>query len=360
MKAAVLVEQLFSPVPGGTGRYTEDLLNALESGRSSEDVVLNCSAYHRGLQGESGESLPLGRRALAFLWSRGLGPTVRGADVIHAPTVFAPPRRDTPVVVTVHDAVPWTHPETLSRHGARWHRRIGIRIAHQADAVVVPSKAVAERLLATVPQLRSDRLVVAPNPLPRARFEGLQTHLPDEQARAQRLGLPPGGFLLFVGTREPRKGLDVLLAALKQSGGPCLPLVLVGPSGWGEVDVASSGRVLALGRLDELNLGVVYRSATALVLPSRAEGFGYPIAEAMAARTPVVTSDDPALVETGGGATLTAPIGDAPALAQLLRRVERDANLRAELVERGCARVRDFDSEVYGRRMWDVYEAVAG
>jgi glycosyltransferase involved in cell wall biosynthesis len=238
---------------------------------------------------------------------------------------------------------------------------MGTRIAREADALVVPTKAVADRLAGCFPGERANRIVVIPNPLPVNRFRRLSASSPGDDDRAARLGLPAEGFLLFVGTQEPRKGLDVLLSALKEPGGPRLPLLLVGPQGWGGVQIGSrDGRVRALGRLDEDDLAVSYRRATVVVLPSRAEGFGYPVVEAMAAGTAVVTSDEPALMETAGGAALTAPIGDAPALANVLRRVERDEVLRAELSGRGRERVRDFNPDDYGRRMWELYDAVSG
>lgn len=365
MQVAVLTEQLHAPVPGGTGRYTSDLLAALAAASPADGRVIRWTARHRGIDSGPGNSrhddrrFPLGRRALALAWSFGAGPKPSDAAVVHAPTVLAPPRGETPLVVTVHDDVPWSQPQTLTRYGAQWHRRIGRRIAEEADVVLTPTRAVAGRLLRVLPRLHPERLMVAANPLPGRRGALLGARLPDEQDRARRLGLPDTGYLLFVGTREPRKGLDVLLSALAQPGGPRLPLLLVGPDGWGSVDLRDGGdRVRPLGRLDEADLGVVYRQATVLVLPSRSEGFGYPVVEAMAAGTAVVTSDDPALVETGGGATITAPVGDAAALAQVLRRVEDDGALRHDLAEHGRERVREFDDVVYGRTLWRLYEGL--
>jgi glycosyltransferase involved in cell wall biosynthesis len=371
VQLAVLTEQLYAPVPGGTARFTCDLLAALAASRPAQDAaVMGWSARHPGagdtvkvaggqldpglLQSE--HQLALSRRALSLAWSFGLGPVPAGADVVHAPTPLAPPRRGRPLVVTVHDDVPWTHPQTLTRYGARWHRRIGLRIGRDADLVITPTAAVASRLRDVLPGLTEDRLVVAANPLPRQRAERLRATLVDEDARMSRLGLAERGYLLFVGTAEPRKGLDILLSALGRPGGPELPVVVVGQAGWGSVGLAGAAdRVRRLGALCDDDLGVAYRHAAAVVLPSRAEGFGYPVVEAMTAGVPVVTSDDPALVETGGGATLVAPIGDALALARALRDLETDDVLRAELIARGRVRALDFDEAAYGRTMWQLY-----
>jgi glycosyltransferase involved in cell wall biosynthesis len=413
MRVAILAEQLFAKVPGGTGRYTADLLDALAGTRPDGCVVTTWTARHRRAgsgpgntrtatapapaqsnstgpapghgnsatapapaqsnstgpapghgnsrepgagPGDRHRQLALGRRTLSLAWSLGTGPAPSGASLVHAPTLLSPPRRDTPLVVTVHDDVPWSQPQTLTRYGAAWHRRIGARIAATADMVVTPTAAVAAGLLAVLPGLTADRILVAANPLPDARADRLRRPLDDEDHRIRRLKLPGWGYLLFVGTVEPRKGLAVLLAALRQSGGPRLPLLVVGPGGWGEVDLSSgAGRVRALGRLDDDDLAVAYRQATAVVLPSLAEGFGYPVVEAMCAGTPVVTSDDPALVETGATATLTAPRGDAAALAAVLRKVEDDPGLRRDLAERGRLRAATFGQATFGRTMWQLY-----
>jgi glycosyltransferase involved in cell wall biosynthesis len=210
------------------------------------------------------------------------------------------------------------------------------RAAEQADAVVVPTRAVESALRRYV-RLRRVEVV----------GEGvtavLTRPLPDADARTSRLGLPPGGYLLSLATIEPRKGLDVLLAALASPGAPDLPLLVAGQAGWGAVDPMRRaaelglppGRVRILGRVTDEDLAVLLARATVLVVPSRAEGFGLPVLEGMAAGVPVVTSDDPALLEVGDGATRTAPVGDAPALARLLGEVVGGPEIRAEMVAAG-------------------------
>ena len=140
MRVAFLVEQLLAPVPGGTGRYSAELGAALVRTATAGDEVTGWAAWHRavgpavvaGVRGP--RRLPLPRRALTLAWERGLGPAPRDADLVHAPTPLFPPPRHRPLVVTIHDTVPWTHPDTLTPRGAVWHRAMAERAALHADA----------------------------------------------------------------------------------------------------------------------------------------------------------------------------------------------------------------------------------
>jgi len=363
LRVGLVVEQALGPVPGGTGRYAVEIARALAA---RPDVqVTGWTAWHRDtaaatVPGVGGpRRLPLPRRALIAAWERGTGPApARDADVIHAPTLLLPPRRNRPLVVTIHDAVPWTHPETLTARGARWHRAMAARAARTADAVVVPTRAVESALREHL-ELRRVEVV----------GEGVTsavTVVPEDAAeRARRLDLPSAGYLVSLATLEPRKGLDVLLRALALPAAPAVPLLVVGQPGWGGVDVAGSAehlgigaRVRVMGRLPDADLAVVLGRAAALVAPSRAEGFGLPVLEAMAAGLPVVSSDAPALVEVGGGATVTVPVGDSEALAGALAEVLGSAPLRAQLAADGRRRAAGFGWDVAARRLWELYRSL--
>lgn len=364
---AVLLEQCYAAVPGGTGRYSRELARALAQTATDGRAVTGWTAWHRdpeparvaGVDGP--HRLPLPRRGLVAAWGRGFGPTPR-AGLVHAPTLLFPPVRRIPLVVTVHDAVPWTHPETLTPRGVAWHRATAERAVRVAAAIVVPTRAVRDELESRLP-LDGVRVVVV--------GEGVSPDLavpPDADARAERLDLPSEGYLLSLATLEPRKGLDVAVQALARPGAPDLPLLVAGQPGWGGVDLAAEaaraglppGRVRTLGRLSDPDLAVVLSRATALVQPSRAEGFGLPVLEAMALGVPVVSSDAPALVEVGAGATLVVPRDDAEALATALAEVASDPALRGRLAAAGRARAAEFTWEAVGTAMWALYAELAG
>jgi glycosyltransferase involved in cell wall biosynthesis len=182
----------------------------------------------------------------------------------------------------------------------------------------------------------------------------------DASARAVRMQLP-SAYLLTVATLEPRKGLDVLLEALARPEAPDLPLLCVGQPGWGGLDplalAASAGlapdRVRVLGRVPDADLAVLLGRATALVVPSRAEGFGLPLLEAMAAGTPVVTSEASALVEVGGGAARVSALEPGP-LAAALAEVAGDPGLRARMADAGRLRAADYSWDAAAAALWSA------
>jgi glycosyltransferase involved in cell wall biosynthesis len=368
VRCGFLLEQALAPVPGGTGRYAVELAAALARTSRGDDSVAGWTAWHRDLGAasvpgvEGPGRLTLRRRALIAAWERGVGPAPMGADVIHAPTLLFPPRRRTPLVVTIHDVVPWTHPETLTSRGVRWHRRMAERAANVADAIVVPTEAVATRL--------HDVVNVGPGRV-HAIGAGVALALQREPTKefaaavAARLQLPEL-YVLTLATLEPRKGLDVLIDAIRRLGTTAPRLVVVGQPGWGGVDVArmardaglADGQLKLIGQLPDDELAVVLRRASLLVMPSRAEGFGLPVAEAMTVGTPVVCTDDAALVEVAGDAAEIVPVGDAAALATAIGELAADAVRRATLVQRGLARATRFDWDDVARRAWDVYRQV--
>ncbi|MGH3811472.1 MAG: glycosyltransferase family 1 protein, partial [Pseudonocardiaceae bacterium] len=130
-KLVVLLEQLLAPVPGGTGRYSRELAAALAATAPVGWTVGSAVARHADPTAamiprvEGPQVLPLPRRALVAAWESGVG-LWPGGDTVHAPTPLAPPgpRRGCDLVVTVHDTVPWTHPDGLTRRGVSWHRRM--------------------------------------------------------------------------------------------------------------------------------------------------------------------------------------------------------------------------------------------
>jgi len=268
--------------------------------------------------------------------------------------LLVPPKRHGALVVTIHDVVPWTHPETLTSRGLGFHQRMGARATREADVIVTPTFAVAEQI----------RDILSPSGEVVAVHSGFSGALrvPDDARERRSRHVATDGYLLFVGTAEPRKGLDTLLDALSEPTLAGQTLVVVGPRGWGGVDVAQDAqsrgigdRVSVTGRVGDLDLAALYAGARLVVMPSRAEGFGLPVLEAMALGVPVVTSDDPAMREVGGGATQVFPVGDPAALGAAVVRVLGDEALRAQMIASGRSRALDFNWLDTARTLWDLY-----
>jgi glycosyltransferase involved in cell wall biosynthesis len=306
----------------GIGSYTAHLVSALAAG---PDELVATAFTLRG-HGDLAAHLPAGVRAatrpaparvLQELWARTEWPPVEllsgPVDVFHATNYVLPPLRRARGVVTVHDLAFQHLTETVSRASARY-RELVPRSIRRASVVLTLTQVVADQVrdaydppVPVVPVLLGvDPAWSAPPVL--------------DAATRGRLGLP-SSYLVFVGTLEPRKDLRTLLAALRLLP-DAPPLVLVGPPGWGEqVDVTGC---ITPGYLDGPTLRAVVGAAAALVLPSRDEGFGLTLLEALAAGTPVVASDLPVLREVGGDVVTYAGVGDPEAFAEALAAVLAD------------------------------------
>jgi glycosyltransferase involved in cell wall biosynthesis len=337
VKVAVHAGQLTQPVPGGIGRYVRRLLGALPAA-GADPVPFGAGAAPDGVPGWHDLGWPPAPWRYEA-WHRLRRPVVRvPGDLVHATSLAVPPPGRRPLVVTVHDLVVERAPELLTPRGVAFHRR-GLDLARrEAAAVVVPSAATAADLAGAgfVP----DRIHVAAHgidPVPPDPGTG-----PDGQA-LQRVGVR-GPFALFVGTVEPRKGIADAVTALGivRRRHPDLSLVVVGAPGWGEPPDLDRPGVVVLGPVGDDVLDACYRRAVALVLPSRYEGFGLPVAEAMGRGCPVVVSDTPALVEVAGGAGDVVPGGDVDGLAAALAALVDDPAHRAARAAAGRRRAAAF------------------
>ncbi|TFD29388.1 glycosyltransferase family 4 protein [Cryobacterium cryoconiti] len=373
----VVLDQMIAPVPGGIGRYTEELTRALietaPAGCDVEGIVSSSPAEHcariesslPGLGSLHTTTLP--RRELTRAWQLGIA-HASGSGMIHAPSLLAPLRRHdivkdgSQVAVTIHDVLAWTHPEALTPTTVAWTKAMVKRAHKHADAIVVPSHAVAHQL-ADIIDL-GDRVRVIGGGI------GTGLRLPSNSSAteiiAERLGLPTD-YIVAVGTLEPRKAITALITALGLPEGPELPLIVLGPSAWGELDLASVadeaglpwGRVRALNGLTDEELAVVIARAAVFVYPSLEEGFAGPMIQAFHLGTPVVHSDAPALVEAAGDAGLAVERKDAAGyperLAAAVNRVLTDTALAKRLRIVGDDRARAFTWRDSAERVWHLH-----
>ena len=312
----------------GIGRYVQHLVAALA--RSSELRSVTAAAFTWRRRDGLRDSVPAavriaGRRApargLQALWSRTEWPPAEWlagrVDVVHGTNYVLPPVHRATGVLTVHDLSYLHSPGVVSAASLRY-RELVPRGLRRAALAIATSQAVADELTEAY-GLPPDRIAVTPMGVDPS-WSVTEKPTP---AWLSALGLPTD-YIVAVGTREPRKGLDVLLAAYAEllAAEPDAPrLLLVGPAGWGpELQVAAlpPNQVVIPGYLPEDTLRRVVAGARMLAFPTRYEGFGLPPLEAMAAGVPVVASDIAPVRATTAGLARLFPVGDVEALAGAL------------------------------------------
>lgn len=317
----------------GIGRYTEQLLTELAA---RPEIDARATAFSLGASKALTSQLPAGvtsrvppipARLLDPAWRHLRQPPVewlaKKADVFHATNFLLPPLRRIAAVVTVHDLAFVTHPATVNPQASDLSALVPLTLA-RADAVCTDSDVIRARLESHF-QVPPERIFVAPIAVD-ASWAAAQ---PADAALRSRLGLPES-YVVFVGTREPRKDIGTLLVAYRklraELGDDAPALLLVGSPGWG-VDPAAEPveGVVVADYLPQEVMPAVVAGARVLVMPSLDEGFGMPAVEGLAAGVPVVVSDIPTLLEVTGGAAITFPVGDPAALAKALTDALRGA-----------------------------------
>jgi glycosyltransferase involved in cell wall biosynthesis len=292
-------------------------------------------------------------------WRHLGAPTLRApkeVDLWHLTVPVPPPRISQPLVSTVHDLLPITSPEYFTGRGADLMTRGIERIRAESAAITVPSQVVAEQCRAN--GFPAARLHVVPwGFTPTVAGADAQRRVLDKYALL-------GPIVLFVGTIEPRKGLDVLVEALSLMWEPAT-LVVVGPPGWGDMDqgardvISRSGKsVRFLGFIPTADLRALQSAADVACVPSFEEGFGLPALEAMGQGAPVVTTQGTAMAEVVGDAAKLVPVGDPAALGLALDEVLGDDALRARLVDAGRERAAGYTWSNSADAMARVYAKV--
>jgi glycosyltransferase involved in cell wall biosynthesis len=248
-------------------------------------------------------------------------------------------------IYTVHDVIPLGVAGMSPVRRLR-HSRLLRQITESADLFVTVSEAARAEIVAAL-QCPPGFVVDCSQAVEPAPGGGT---LPP--------GVQPGGYFLFCGAIEPRKNLAALAAAYRLSG-VSLPLLIAGPDGWCAPEISGAigfgDRIRRLPYQSRADLGALIAGARALLFPSLAEGFGLPVAEAMAAGTPVMTSDRGALAETAGDAAALVDPGDVGGMAATIARLARDDAFCAALSARGRERALAFTTARFGEKMRTLY-----
>jgi len=333
--------------PTGIGVYTLALLEELAA---RDDLALTALAHREPSDARRLRELGVGVETqpapLGVLWQQRLLPRRLASgdfDVFWSPLLTLPRRVPIPSLVTLHDLTVLRYAETLPWK-VRWSLRPFLEsTVESARRIVVASRAMAAEVEEAFVAARSKVVVIPHGVDPEFRPAD-----EDERSDLRERFDAPNGYVVAVGTLEPRKNLAVLLEAwdllVAELGDRSPRLLLAGPEGWKDrrlrrrIDELAGSGVRRLGRLPRPELAALVRGAIALAYPSIYEGFGLPVAEAIASGVPAIVARGGSTAEVAADAGLTVE-PDAPAeLADALRRVTIDHDLREALVGRALER----------------------
>ena len=358
LRVAYLVEQCWHRVPGGTAVSVAEIASALVK---RDDVELKgIAAQHKN---NPSVKLPkelhithskLPRQVLYRSWQYFQKPKVenliKNVDLVHSSGGAIPPTK-LPFVSTIFD-LSW-------RHNPSWFPSRGRRFAEQwldkslkADLIICPSETTRLDLIGAGFDSRKIRVIqlgVRQQKVENTSVETLR----------RTYGLREG-FVLWVGTIEPRKNLPVLVEAVSKI--PKLDLVIVGPSGW-NTDIESvirpiKERVRLIGKVDEKTKHEWLKAADVFCFPSLLEGFGLPVVEAMSHGTPVVTSATTSTAEVVGDSGLLIDPENSDEIAEAISRILENRDLAQTLSEKGKERSKKFSWENAAQQTISAYKEV--
>lgn len=337
----------------GIGNYIRGTLRGLVAVAGSDHEIVPfapTSVAGKRLVTEALAGLPVEPRLLALpfahgwrtAWSRlGRPPAERflgGFDALQFWDWMYPPQRAGVRATMIHDLVPIRFPEWVTARTRRMHRAKYDHAARTCDVIFVNSAFTGRDVT---------ELLGVPEARVRVAHPGVDTAYRPDGERTD-LGRP---YVLTVATLEPRKNLETLLEAHRLLPAE-LALAVAGGAGWGAQPSLEAEGVVRLGYVPEARLPAVYRGASVFVYPSRFEGFGISILEAMASGVPCVVSSHPSLDEASGDAAVRVDPNDAGAMAEGIRRA---LDGRADLVPRGLAHAARFSWEATGRVFLEGY-----
>jgi glycosyltransferase involved in cell wall biosynthesis len=369
LRAGIFADQLFYAQPGGIGTYLKELIPGIAGKDDSRLLLFHHAKSGSGLFPELGNieetRIPHRRDVMGLSWHLIKRPAVERyigeTDVVHTPSLVFPPTA-APLVATVHDLCILKYPWAFPTRWRVFHRRGLQLILKHARIILADSESTCE-----------DLRKIAGRRDPRVRTVALgvnKPRKPKKEAVASvlaRYELEPG-FLLYVGTIEPRKNLSRLAKAYASFNGgekrKAGELVLVGPAGWmGRRELSgllAQHGIRWLGFVPQEDLEALYAAAALFVYPSIYEGFGLPVLEAMARGVPVVTANSSSLREIGEGVALLVDPEDPMEIGRAIKRLVGDARMRKELAAKGKERAGEYPWQRTIDLTYEAYREAAG
>ncbi len=361
--------RVLSSVRTGIGRLVQQLLFGMERIDKANQYIL----FYNTMKGELPSDIPrqqnfrtvtvrIPNRALNAFWAYTAYPKVETftgpLDIFHGPSFQMPPTRRSANVLTIHDLVFLVRPEMAIPASVRHFGPSIGKYAGRADIITTISNATARDVIERLKVPAEKVVTVYPGatPLKRSSKEMIA-------ATKSEFGIN-GDYILFVGCIEPRKNLARLFKAFEISGiSKDFEFVLAGPKGWHTDEIFATWGALScrerirwIDYVGDNHLGPLYAGASFLAYPSIMEGFGLPILEAMSVDCPVLTSNVSAMPEIAGDAALTVDPLDVESIADGLRVLAGDNDLREDLIRRGRERIKCFSWDKMARETLDVYQ----
>lgn len=361
---------------GGIGRYVRELVSALAHLDHSTDYRLFVSGVSKSTSlirlGDNFTWKPtrLSPAWLARIWHRARFPFpvewfTGDVDIFHATDFVLPPvKRRTKTLLTVHDLSFERVPEAASPSLRRYLNAVVPRSAERASHILADSQATKADLI-DLYNLPPEKISVLYSGVD-SQFSPIVDDAVIAQVRSKyQLGQRP--FIFSIGTVQPRKNYGRLIEALAhlRSQHHDIDLVIAGGRGWLEDPIYDTlnrlnmkGHVHFTGFVDDSDLPALYSGATCVAFPSLYEGFGFPVLEAMACGTPVVTSNVSSLPEVAGDAALMVDPYDSEGLTAAIQQLLDDTALRQKLTAKGFVQAKRFTWSDSARHLKQIYDAL--
>jgi len=358
----VIIDDIVARSTGRLARYSEDLTGALiRTAPRGADVAGFVAASPESDYALIRELLPglrdlhksaLARRDLAAAWQHGFT-VLPGSGMVHSTSLLAPMRKhdrtsggSDQCVVTIHDAIAWTHPDLLPSRQVSWTKAMAKRAERYADAVVVPTHAVADEL-ADILDFGERVRVIGGAPSSSLAVPS------DASERRTRLELPER-YVVAIVEGDARNGFAGLATAAASSALAGTTVVLLAADGDASL-IEGADRLTVLDDLGADDRAAVLAGAAAYAQPSVAAGFGAGMLDAMSLGIPVIASDVPALAETAADAAEFVPRGDATALAEAIADVLRDSAAADRLAVAAEDRAKAFTWRDAAEKVWQLH-----
>ena len=345
----------------GIGQYCQELLTAFQK----KPDLISINRFTFGLERSSCQAhlLPTySQYALGALSGFGNYPIFDQVDLIHSTDQLIPIQLKKPLIATIMDVIPLSHPQFIKSYSRYIKTFIWKKLTQRADRIITISE-FSKNEIAKYLNFSFDQIDVIPLGVDQRYFDLLDTK--EKNHTLEKLGLTKP-FFLALGSVQPRKNLKRILAAhaqLPRGLAQDYPLVIAGKFAWDDGEILSDiqvatneGRCIWLKYVSEAEKISLLQSATGLIFASLYEGFGLPIIEAFASNLPVIVSNSTAMPEVAGGAALMVnPLSLDEIRSALIELIENPSTV-ARLQAAGLARAKQFSWQETAKQTISSYQ----